>query len=133
MNCSFPAILLAAGIGLTAPALIARAQTRQSQQTQEQIEPPGRSQRQSVPVQAQSSQTRRDITSSQVMEIQQKLGLSATAANGHWDSATAAALRDFQTKNHLQPTGELNEETLSKLGIQLHPATTSSQGPNSRY
>jgi peptidoglycan hydrolase-like protein with peptidoglycan-binding domain len=130
---SILAILLAAGMLCTAPAPTARAQTQQSQQTQQQIEPAGKSQRQSVPVQLQSSQTKMDVTSSQVMEIQQKLGLSATAANGQWDSATTAALRDFQTRNHLQPTGVLNEETLSKLGVQLHPATTSSQGPNSRY
>lgn len=126
MTRSFLAILLAAGVGSMAPT--ARAQTQQ------QIEPPGKSQTQSIPVQMQSSQTEMKVSSSQVMELQQKLGMSATAANGQWDSATAAALRDFQSKNHLQPTGMLNEATLSKLGIQLHPATTSSsQGPNSRY
>jgi len=138
MSRSVLAILLAAGILCAASAPAARAQSQQgrqqSQQTREQVEPPGKSQTQSIPVQLQSSHTKMDVSSSQVMEIQQKLGLSATAANGQWDSATAAALRDYQTKNHLQPTGELNDETLAKLGVQLHPATTSSsQGPNSRY
>lgn len=132
MSRKFLAVLLG-GMLVAGPALTARAQ---GQQSQDQSDPAMKSQSETVPMQLQSGQTTVQITSSQVMEIQQKLeqqGFSAGPANGRWSSATAAAIRDFQVKNNLQPTGELDPETLSRLGVQLQPTSSSDQGPNSRY
>lgn len=133
MSRKFVAVLLAGGVLAAGPMLMTQAH---GQEKQGQTEQTTRSQRTTVPIQHQSKQTTVQLTSSQIMKIQQKLtqqGFSAGPANGHWDSATTAAIRDFQAKNHLKPTGELDEQTLSRLGVQLQPASSSSEGPNSRY
>jgi peptidoglycan hydrolase-like protein with peptidoglycan-binding domain len=60
------------------------------------------------------------IKSSTLMEAQKKLnqeGFDAGRADGRWGTKTAEAVKSFQEKNNLPPTGKLDEQTLADLGI----------------
>jgi peptidoglycan hydrolase-like protein with peptidoglycan-binding domain len=68
--------------------------------------------------------------SQSVMQIQEKLkqqGFDVGEADGKWGPKTAEALKDFQEKEGLQASGELDQETLDKLGVQTTGASGSSQ------
>ena len=74
-------------------------------------------QRDTVPVQ---------ISQVQIKDLQRTLnrrGFSAGKVDGLWGPDTAAALKRFQSKNALNPTGELDRTTELKLGMI---------GPNNR-
>lgn len=54
--------------------------------------------------------------------IQQSLrqeGLYNGTADGVWGPRTASALMQFQQKNQLGATGQLNTHTLDQLGVEL--------------
>ena len=92
--------LLAAAVGalMTAPAM---AQTIQQPVVQ----------RDTVPAQ---------LTQQQIRTMQRTLnekGFSAGEVDGLWGENTAAALKRFQAKNELNPTGELDRTTGLKLGL----------------
>jgi peptidoglycan hydrolase-like protein with peptidoglycan-binding domain len=62
----------------------------------------------------------RPIKSSTLMEAQKKLnqeGFDAGRADGKWGTKTTEAVKSFQEKNNLPPTGKLDEQTLADLGI----------------
>lgn len=68
-------------------------------------------QRDTVPVQ---------ISQKQIKDLQRTLnrrGFSAGRVDGLWGPDTAAALKRFQSKNELNPTGELDRTTELKLGM----------------
>lgn len=50
-----------------------------------------------------------------------KLGYYGGAADGRMGSQTSAAIRRFQIAENLKVTGELNRQTLDRLGIQGSP------------
>ena len=85
------------------------------------------------PVAAQQSQTETvplQMKIQTVMQVQQKLnkeGFDAGHADGNWGPQTAEAVKNFQQKNNLPQTGELDQQTLSKLGINM-PSSGSSSG-----
>ncbi|HLJ23071.1 MAG TPA: peptidoglycan-binding domain-containing protein [Candidatus Acidoferrales bacterium] len=75
-----------------------------------------------------------------IREIQtalQKDGSYEGEPNGKWDSATMDAMRKYQDKNGLNPTGKIDAPSLNKLGLGSGtagkgapvPATTSSATP----
>jgi hypothetical protein len=68
-----------------------------------------------------------DLSTDQVKQIQQALG---TKRDGIWGPNTASALRKFQEKHNIQASGELNQQTLSQLGVNWsgnnQPQTTGS-------
>jgi peptidoglycan hydrolase-like protein with peptidoglycan-binding domain len=49
-------------------------------------------------------------------------GFQAGAADGTMSAQAQAAVRDFQKSENLEPTGQLNEQTLAALGIPGEPA-----------
>lgn len=83
------------------------------------------------PVLAQQSQTETvplQVKTQTVMQVQQKLnkeGFDAGNADGNWGPQTAEAVKNFQQKNDLPQTGQLDQQTLSKLGINLSSSGSS--------
>jgi len=64
------------------------------------------------------------------MRAQQALdqkGFNAGKADGILGSRTKQALNQFQQKQGLQVTGQLDNATLSALGISQNPASTTGQ------
>jgi peptidoglycan hydrolase-like protein with peptidoglycan-binding domain len=45
-------------------------------------------------------------------------GHDAGAADGQWGPQTERALKDFQEAQGIEPSGELDERTLSALGVE---------------
>jgi peptidoglycan hydrolase-like protein with peptidoglycan-binding domain len=79
-------------------------------------------------------------TSDRIREIQsalQKDGSYAGEPNGKWDAATVEAMKSYQDKNGLSPTGKIDAITLNKLGLGSEtagkgapvPGTSSSVAP----
>ena len=62
-----------------------------------------------------------------VRQVQQQLsakGHDAGAADGVWGSQTEKALKDFQQAQGLEASGELDERTLSALGVAAGPSAS---------
>ena len=69
---------------------------------------------------------RRERDGAKIKEVTQALNqkgasprLRTTMIDGKVDPELTNAVRSFQQKNGLQPTGLLTVETLAKLGVQL--------------
>lgn len=102
------AAFLAAGVLAAAPAF---AQPAQQQET--------------VPVQ---------MSSKQVMNLQQKLkqqGFYNGQIDGNWGPETQTAVKDFQKKEDLPVTGQLDPQTMQKLGIQMNEGSSGSSSSGS--
>ena len=59
-------------------------------------------------------------TSDRIREIQtalQREGAYSGEPTGKWDDATAEAMKSYQDKNGLSPTGKIDALTLEKLGL----------------
>lgn len=68
------------------------------------------------------------VKAGQVMAMQQRLneqGFSAGRIDGLWGPDTSAAVRNFQQRNGLRRTGQLDQGTLRALGIVGAAATSS--------
>jgi peptidoglycan hydrolase-like protein with peptidoglycan-binding domain len=67
---------------------------------------------------------------SEIMKAQQKLqsdGLYKGKLDGIDGTATQAALKNFQKKNQLQQTGQLDEQTEAKLGLNEESGSSTPQ------
>ena len=106
---------------LTFPAAAAD-QLQQSDNTQTQ-----RSSTNSEMTSANQQQASRDIShewlsSLEIRSIQQALidkGYEPGAVDGMWGNLTRAAVWNFQQKNGIDPSGEVDPQTLSALGVTL--------------
>lgn len=58
------------------------------------------------------------VTVRQVQQALNQRGFQAGPPDGVMGPATQSALRNFQSSANLQPTGRLNQQTLSALGVQ---------------
>jgi hypothetical protein len=64
------------------------------------------------------------LSHQQVRQIQQALnkkGFDAKHVDGIWGRETTDALNNFQKKNDLQGHGELTQQTLAQLGVNVSP------------
>ena len=71
-------------------------------------------------------------TPERINEIQDALakrGMYAGESTGKWDDSTSDAMKQFQTKNHLNPTGKLDAPTLQKLGLGSETAGVAAPTP----
>ncbi len=59
----------------------------------------------------------------QVQEKLQALGFDAGPPNGDFGEKTQAALAQFQLSRTLPVSGQLDDQTLTELGVQREPAT----------
>ncbi len=74
------------------------------------------------------------VETKQVMALQQKLnkeGFAAGPVNGLWDRETSAAVHNFQVSKGLEPSGQLDQETLSALDVNLMPSSQSGSSSQS--
>ena len=107
------------------------APAQQSQQMN-QMNSPGQSAQNSQARNGQQSQNRRQaeniirpsqLSHRQVRQIQQALnkkGFDSKHVDGVWGRDTVDALNNFQKKNHLQGHGELTQQTLAQLGVNVN-------------
>jgi peptidoglycan hydrolase-like protein with peptidoglycan-binding domain len=73
------------------------------------------------------------LSSQQVREIQtalKKQGFETGKADGKWGSETEAAVKKFQQKKNLQGNGQLDEQTLSALGVNVSPTESTGSSAN---
>jgi peptidoglycan hydrolase-like protein with peptidoglycan-binding domain len=82
------------------------------------------------------------LSSQDVRQIQtalKKQGFDTGKADGKWGSETEAAVKKFQEKKNLQGNGQLDEQTLSALGVNVSPtestgsSSSESNSPPSRH
>jgi peptidoglycan hydrolase-like protein with peptidoglycan-binding domain len=69
-----------------------------------------------------------------IRQVQQKLnqeGFDAGSVDGVWGPETKEALKNFQKKQGLPETGNLDKETLSALDIQMSGDGSQAQGQDS--
>jgi len=115
------------GVILTGCALMAAPAMAQQNQGQNQNKESQAIQNEKVTIPVQ-------IETRQVMQLQEKLnkdGFAAGPVNGIWDKQTSAAVHNFQVQKGLQPTGMLDEQTISALGFKLMASNQSSSGGSS--
>jgi peptidoglycan hydrolase-like protein with peptidoglycan-binding domain len=70
------------------------------------------------------------LNNSEVREIQQALnkkGFNTGKVDGIWGPETRQAVEQFQRKQNIQANGELDQHTLSALGVQLASQNKSGQ------
>ncbi len=63
-----------------------------------------------------------DLSQSEIRQIQQALsdqGFNPGDVDGQWGPQTEQALTEFQTQQNLSRTADLDQETLSALGVQV--------------
>jgi peptidoglycan hydrolase-like protein with peptidoglycan-binding domain len=92
--------------------------------------------------QAQNTIDPQQLSSLQIKQIQQSLdkqGFKAGHADGKWGSETAQAVKQFQQKQNMQASGQLDQQTLQALGVNVtaqgssahsQGASTTGQGSN---
>ncbi|HJS87409.1 MAG TPA: peptidoglycan-binding domain-containing protein [Acetobacteraceae bacterium] len=117
MNCNLLGAILTGCVLMAVPAM---AQQNQSQESQAI-----KNEKVTIPVQLETQQ---------VMQLQQKLnkdGFAAGPVNGVWNPQTSAAIHNFQVQKGLQPTGMLDQQTISALGFKLMASNESSSGGSS--
>lgn len=62
-----------------------------------------------------------NLDKAKIMQIQKALNKNGFKVNvdGAWNQATMDAIRSFQTKNALTVTGQADQPTMAKLGVNL--------------
>src|SRR5881397_3129959 len=123
------AVILSGSIGLGAQTLLAQAQkpgggrpleNPTSEKQFEQKESPGSQEQGTGRIGSQQGATRMsDADIKSVKEALKAKGLNPDPINGTMDSQTQQAIRDFQKTNNLQVTGEVDEQTATKLGVTI--------------
>jgi len=84
--------------------------------------------------QQSSSQSQSSQNQQHVREVQQKLmqeGHDVGSIDGQFGPKTEAALRSYQQEEGLQATGQIDEQTLQKLGIASSSQSSGSTGSSS--
>jgi peptidoglycan hydrolase-like protein with peptidoglycan-binding domain len=69
-----------------------------------------------------------------IMQIQEKLqqqGFDTGAVDGKWGPKTAEALKDFQQKQGMTASGELDQSTLQALGVEAAGSSSQEIGSGS--
>ena len=70
-----------------------------------------------VPIAAAHS-THNDRKVADAQRVLRDKGIYAGPITGHLDSITRSAVREFQSRNGLKPSGNLNHNTLELLGLE---------------
>jgi peptidoglycan hydrolase-like protein with peptidoglycan-binding domain len=136
-------LILLASAALALPGVgTALAQNDQNQQPQAQQQQPANQQpenstqtNQPQPNQQASNQPiqPQQLSRSGVRQIQQALakkGFHTGRADGFWGPRTSSALRSFQQAKNIQGNGEINQQTLSQLGVNVASLQTPGNSNN---
>jgi len=60
------------------------------------------------------------LSARQIQEVQQQLevyGHDVGEINGHWNQQTQSAIRNFQKAQGIEVTGQLDDQTIKRLGL----------------
>ena len=122
--------ILLASAACLAMSLPAMAQTSGSQ-----TNPPAQTQNQPQNQAANQQQTIQpsSLSKSQVRELQMSLnkaGFDAKSVDGIWGPATREAIQNFQKDKDLPGKGELNQQTLAALGVNLNNQSQATANQN---
>ncbi len=122
MRMSVKIAALIAAAGLFVGVGLASAWDQSGAPKQQGSSPGGQSQQQSM--------TGMNMSDPQMVKsVQEKLnneGYAAGPANGTWSDKSQQAMTQFQKDNNLEPTGQINQESLAQLG--LAPAGSAGAG-----
>jgi peptidoglycan hydrolase-like protein with peptidoglycan-binding domain len=119
------AIALLATAALSMPAMAA-SNTYQQQPSGSQAQQPQATGNQARDQAAQNQPNNQqtisptNLSRNEVRQVQQALhnkGLQVGRADGRWGSRTSNALKQFQQKQNIQANGQLDQQTLSDLGL----------------
>ena len=69
---------------------------------------------------SQQAEAQQPLTADTIRQVQQTLqqqGLYHSGVDGVWGPRTEAAVRSFQQKNNINPTGQLDQQTLASLNV----------------
>ena len=117
---------LALPLAMSLPAAAQQNNAKPNQAQQQQSQP---QQSQAQPMQ-QNEQSEANLSSGQIRQVQQALdqkGFKAGRSDGKLGPETKQALQSFQQSQGLQVTGQLDQQTMAKLGIR--GAETTGQAP----
>jgi peptidoglycan hydrolase-like protein with peptidoglycan-binding domain len=84
--------------------------------------------------QAQNTIDPSQLSSHQIRQIQESLdkqGVKVGRADGKWGPSTERAVKDFQQKQHMQASGQLDQQTLQALGVNT--SATTGQGSSEKF
>ena len=133
-------LLLSAAIlslGLAAPVAAQQPSSTQPHQSGSQPEQSGSTQPRAT--QAQQGAEEQNVSKDEIRQIQEALnqkGFKAGPADGVLGPETKNALKEFQQKQGFNATGELDNQTMSALGVSTtgqagqQPGATGQQRPN---
>jgi peptidoglycan hydrolase-like protein with peptidoglycan-binding domain len=71
-------------------------------------------------VSSQQAEAQQPLSADTIRQVQQSLqqqGLYHAGPDGVWGPRTEAAVRSFQQKNNINPTGQLDQQTLASLNV----------------
>lgn len=129
---SFPAIGQAASNGSSQPSTNQQqSQTTGNSQAGNQTQQQNPSQMQASNGQQQQSIQPSSLNKQDLREIQRNLnrsGFKVGRADGIWGRKTEHALRGFQQSKNLPGNGQLNEQTLSALGVDINNQAQAQNG-----
>ncbi len=117
-------LLATAALGALAfPALAQQQPSQPSQPQQSEQSMPSSSSQSSQPSQANERISPHSLKQSQIEELQQALndkGFDVGKVDGKWGPETQAALRNFQQKQGMTSSGELDTNTVQALGLDVN-------------
>ncbi len=124
------ALILAAAItSLAVPAAMAQTNTSAGQTNSSQGQ-----MNNSQGMQQQGTINPEQLNTQQVRQIQtalKKQGFDTGKADGKWGKETENAINKFQQQKNLQGNGQLDQQTLSALGVNVSSTEGSSSRENS--
>jgi hypothetical protein len=120
-----------------------QAQARQPQEQQSQAQYPNNQQiqpnnaNQSAQNKSNNNQTisPKTLSRNDVRQVQQALdknGFRVGRADGRWGPKTSNAMKQFQQSKKIQPNGQLDQQTLSDLGLNGAQFAQQNQNNSSR-
>jgi peptidoglycan hydrolase-like protein with peptidoglycan-binding domain len=121
------AIALLATTMISAPVFAAsnsQMKQQQTNQTQQNQQP---KQQQA----AQDNQTQQNLPRREIRQAQQALnkdGFKVGRADGRWGPETENALKQFQQSKQIEPSGQLDQQTMADLGLDTSRNAQGAQG-----
>jgi peptidoglycan hydrolase-like protein with peptidoglycan-binding domain len=126
------AIALLATTMISAPVFAAsNSQMKQPQTKQQQTNQTQQNQQPKQQQAAQDNQTQQNLPRREIRQAQQALnkdGFRVGRADGRLGPETEAAIKQFQQSKQIQPSGQLDQQTMADLGLDTSGKMQGTQG-----
>jgi peptidoglycan hydrolase-like protein with peptidoglycan-binding domain len=126
------AIALLATTMISAPVFAAsKSQMKQPQTKQQQTNQTQQNQQPKQQQAAQDNQTQQNLPRREIRQAQQALnkdGFKVGRADGRWGPETENALKQFQQSKQIEPSGQLDQQTMADLGLDTSRNAQGAQG-----